>query len=196
MNEALLWLDVETTGLSHETDWLLEVAAIATTFDANLEPLGEPFSECLTLPEIGLRDIDPHVLEMHSTNGLWRACKTNGRSLSNLSGKLGATMTQWGLLDGPTVYLAGRSVHFDRGWLPQLEDAAALTWRARLNLSHRHFDLTAIKAYATLAGIPMSVPEDAHRALDDVQADITLARELIQAARQAVVRANETETPT
>lgn len=180
--EALLWLDVETTGLSHEEDDLLEVAAVATLFDAELTELGA-FHSVVAMPMVSITAIHPDVLEMHAKNGLWRDC-AKGQPLTNVSNMFGDFLRRWELLYGPTVYLAGRSVHFDRAWLPVLGAAADRSrWIDHLALSHRHFDLTAIKAFAGLAGITVDAPEDAHRALADVEADIALARRLIRITR-------------
>lgn len=178
IGEALLWLDVETTGLDPERDQLLEVAARATHLDPELTTIGEAFQ--VTFKTLVVEGVAEEVLAMHRESGLWEAVKWSQLDLREGKRRFNAALKGWGLLDGATVYLAGRSVHFDRAWLPRLNSY----WTSQLKLSHRHFDLTSIKAFATIAGIEFSVPEDAHRALADIDADIALARELIQAVRR------------
>jgi oligoribonuclease (3'-5' exoribonuclease) len=93
-----------------------------------------------------------------------------------LAGELHYQFRRWELWNGPDVYLAGRSVHFDRAWA-ETHFPTAFQY---VRLSHRHFDMTAIKAFVALADFAFGVPEDAHRALADVQADIALARQLVE----------------
>lgn len=175
--DVLLWLDVETTGLDPATDHLLEIAIQPTALDRDLTPLEDPFVRVLGIPpSLRLRDVDPAVLEMHSQNGLWRDCRQSALTPEGLARHIAAIATRWNLGTYGTVALAGRSVHFDRAWLSSILSEHEL---AALHLSHRHFDLTSIKTFATVAGVEFKVSEDAHRADLDVQEDIRLARRLL-----------------
>ena len=176
-NDVLLWLDVETTGLDPFTDHLLEIAIQPTALDRELTPLEEPFARTLGIPpSLRLRDIAPDVLEMHSRNGLWRDCRQSGLTPEGLARHIEGIATKWNLDSYATVALAGRSVHFDRAWLTSVLGEREI---AALHLSHRHFDLTSIKTFATVAGVEFKVSEDAHRAELDVQEDIRLARRML-----------------
>src|ERR1700692_4508344 len=68
MNDRLVWIDCEMTGLDIERDALIEIACLVTDGDLNLFDEGidliiKPPAEALeTMPEI--------VREMHTTSGL------------------------------------------------------------------------------------------------------------------------------
>lgn len=173
--EYLVWVDVETTGLK-TTDRLLEIAAIVTSMDARFTEWGEPFQRVIALGDIKVQDVDPFVLEMHAKNGLWEAAKnsrlTRDAALRELY-KWFAKLTEQDELNGGTFYWAGRSLHFDLRWVTEsgLDGVQ--------NFSHRRYDLTSIKAFLSVAGIEVAVPEENHRALDDVRGDIVVARQTV-----------------
>ncbi len=170
-HEVLLWVDVETTGLDPQADHLLEVAAVLTTFDSDFTQIGLPFERVAALPDIPFAAINQTVLEMHVTSGLWEACRTSRATPQILRDELErwlrVTRNNADIAYDTPMHPAGRSVHFDLDWIPDL------------GFHHRRFDLTPVKAYANLCGFSFGVPEDAHRALADVEADIELARRLV-----------------
>ena len=180
-HEVLLWVDVETTGLDPHADQLLEVAAVATTLDEKFDTLGEPFSRVVGLPRtLTFHRVAPEVIEMHAASRLWREALASKLSADQAAQAMYHWARSLELWNGPTVYFAGRSVHFDRRWI----EAHLYEGLRFLNISHRHFDLTAIKAFATVAELSFSVPEEKHRALDDVLDDIELARSLVGMIRR------------
>lgn len=185
MTEALLWVDVETTGLVPGEHRLLEVAMQATTFDRDFAEIGDPFHVVVYHgSDLRLQDVNPDVLRMHSENGLWRESR-GGHQFDQAFFRLTGQVNHWQALSEwkiDTFYLAGRSVHFDRKWLE--ESVPREIWE-QIPLSHRHFDLTAIKAWMDINGHSYGVPEETHRALRDVQDDIQLARSLAMVAAYA-----------
>lgn len=176
---TLLWVDVETTSLDPANGHLLEIAIVPTELDPAFTPLGDSFSLVFICPPVKLVDVHPDVLEMHARNGLWRE-SAKGRPPEKAWNAMRDSMRRWDLANKP-VMLAGRSVHFDRSWLDAFAPEHA--WHYA-QVSHRLFDLTPVKQFAELVGIPFSEPESTHRALEDVLADIQLARELVNDARQ------------
>ena len=68
MNERLVWIDCEMTGLSLETDALVEVAALVTDFDLNV--LGEGIDVLIKPPQAALDQMIDFVRNMHVTSGL------------------------------------------------------------------------------------------------------------------------------
>lgn len=64
----LLWIDLETTGISRTEAKILEIGMIVTSLDAAEE--GDRFI-CPVHPDhVSLYDLDPKVLRMHLDNGL------------------------------------------------------------------------------------------------------------------------------
>lgn len=173
----LCWLDVETTGLDPARNHLLEIAIVATELSPELTAIGEPAHGIFRYPEaLRLDSIHPDVLAMHASNGLWRESQDADLDYFVWNKVLG-TIESWDLA-GEEAMLAGRSVHFDRGWL---EKQAPQYIIDALNLTHRHFDLTSIKRFAELCGwSDLFEIESPHRALPDVLDDINLARDLVR----------------
>jgi len=58
--------------------------------------------------------------------------------------------------------LAGSSVHFDRTFLARFTPTLAR------NLSHRCYDVSAVKLFCRSLGMPKLPPEEAHRAMPDI----------------------------
>src|SRR3954447_26417718 len=68
VNDRLVWIDCEMTGLSLERDAVIEVAALVTDFDLNV--LGEGVDIVIKPPPEALDQMVPFVREMHTTSGL------------------------------------------------------------------------------------------------------------------------------
>jgi oligoribonuclease (3'-5' exoribonuclease) len=175
--EYLVWVDIETTGVNHRVDRLLEIGAVITTMSWEFRQVGEPFERVLGLGDHRLQLVDPKVIAMHSANGLWADAQKSRLEY----GQALAAMQKWfteHAPEGATFYWAGRSLHFDLQWLLRGHHANLETERT---FSHRRFDIRPILAFLTLSGVEFAMPEEKHRALPDVMADIELARTLIRA---------------
>ena len=68
MNDKLVWIDCEMTGLDLEHDALIEVAALVT--DYNLEVLGEGVDLVIKPPQAALEQMNDFVTTMHTSSGL------------------------------------------------------------------------------------------------------------------------------
>src|SRR5699024_7956934 len=68
VNDKLVWIDCEMTGLDPVNDALIEVAALVTNFD--LEVLGEGVDVVITPPAAAVRQMDKVVRGMHTRSGL------------------------------------------------------------------------------------------------------------------------------
>ena len=68
MNDKLVWIDCEMTGLSIKDDALIEVAALVTDFDLNV--LGEGVDLVIKPPQAALDQMNEFVTTMHTTSGL------------------------------------------------------------------------------------------------------------------------------
>lgn len=163
----LLWLDLETTGLDPHHDEILETACYFTYFADPFFTLADEAWFHRVEPKTNWTGVDPVVLDMHGKSGLVVDCVRATRHPRTLEGDL---LERFGDLTAPIV-LAGSSVHFDlgflRSWCPGF---------ARL-LSHRVYDVSAIKMFCQSIGMPdWPKEETAHRAIQDVQASVRIAQ--------------------
>jgi len=191
----LMWLDVETTGLDASRHQLLEVAVIITDLATPFVVEGTPLNFVMPLTESKLSTLDPFIIEMHSKNGLIDEClakdkemRAIGRSstgqrraapfdeyyygaLETMTAELSALIpdieqlaVQIGKKEAREriTALAGSSVHFDRTFL------AWFTPTLARNLSHRCYDVSAVKLFCRSLGMPKLPPEEAHRAMPDI----------------------------
>ena len=68
MNDRLVWIDCEMTGLDYALDALIEIACVVTDFDLN--PLGEGVDLVIKPPAEALAQMDDFVRSMHEKSGL------------------------------------------------------------------------------------------------------------------------------
>jgi oligoribonuclease len=68
VNDRLVWIDCEMTGLDLINDALIEVAALVTDFELNV--LGEGVDIVIKPPAAAVEQMDPFVRDMHTTSGL------------------------------------------------------------------------------------------------------------------------------
>jgi oligoribonuclease len=166
VNDRLVWIDCEMTGLDIGADALIEVAALVTDFELNV--LGDGIDVLVKPPAEAIEQMDDFVRTMHTTSGL----------LEELSGGLTLAEAEEQVLayirstcpDGSRPPLAGNTVATDRAFLardmPMLESF----------LHYRIVDVSSIKELARrwyprayFAAPPKS---GNHRALADIQESI------------------------
>lgn len=176
MNDVLVWVDTETTGLE-DTDDLLEIGLIVT--DHKLRELWNYSS--LLMPNRSLTammtESSEYVHNMHDVNGLWSDL-AKAWNVSKLPDPHDVEMAVLTLLQSADLEknihpLCGSTPHFDRRMmarvLPKLED-----W-----FHYRNIDVSSIKELAKIWAptIYDNRPgkDDAdkkHRVLDDIRASI------------------------
>ncbi|HSE07857.1 MAG TPA: oligoribonuclease [Nocardioidaceae bacterium] len=166
MNDRLVWIDCEMTGLDLGADALIEVAALVTDFDLNV--LGEGVDVVVKPPQEAIDQMDEFVRNMHTVSGLL-AELDNGVTLREAEEQVLAYIKQH-CPEGSRPPLAGNTVATDRAFLqrdtPELESF----------LHYRIVDVSSIKELARRwypRAYFNSPPKTGnHRALADIQESI------------------------
>jgi oligoribonuclease len=166
VNDRLVWIDCEMTGLDLGADALVEVAALVTDFDLNV--LGDGVDIVIAPPAAALEQMVPFVREMHTRSGLLDEL-AGGTTLADAQERVLAYVREH-CPEGSKPPLAGNTVATDRSFLardmPDLE--AFLHYRivdvsSIKELSRRWYPRTYFNAPAKSGG---------HRALADIQESI------------------------
>lgn len=178
-----LWTDLETSGLDEKRDRILEIGWAITDIDFNVirEPQDHVIAQedWLDFFHHWANEVPPVVQQMHADNGLFEEIQQEG--VSNLDrAYLALESDLLSLPENVEVHLAGRSVHFDRGFLLN-NDFTSLFSENRQGgplISHRVFDVRSIRTFLSLANLEVisKPPTVEHRALSDVMGDIHYAR--------------------
>lgn len=167
MSTRLVWIDLETTGLTPEDNRILEVASIIT--DLHLNEIARMEMVVGYSPRIvaDLREkADPFVRKMHADNGLWDASAKSPHPIGQVEANLGDFVKQHGGAVAACNHLAGNSIRLDANflerWMPSI-----------LPLMHyRILDVSCFKV-AALMYRPELVPEKGngsmHRAMTDIE---------------------------
>ncbi|OUZ12825.1 oligoribonuclease [Aeromicrobium sp. PE09-221] len=166
MNERLVWIDCEMTGLSLEHDALIEVAALVTDYD--LEVLGEGVDLVIKPPQEALEQMNEIVTQMHTASGLLTELDA-GISLREAEERLLEYVREH-VPEPRKAPLAGNSIGTDRGFIArdmhELEE----------HLHYRVVDVSSIKELARhwFPRAYFAAPEKGgnHRALADIRESI------------------------
>lgn len=177
---ALLWVDVETTGLDPSRDAILEIAAIVT--DSRGRQIGDPLHAVIKHdPEdvARMRATCPEVVRsMHDASGLW-SLLPEGEPLREVSARLTAAIAAHG--PARTLRMAGSSVRLDAAFVERYApDAAALL----------HYRIVDVSSLAFVAQAQRWVESEfpkasAHRALADIRESLAEYRWLCSAIATA-----------
>lgn len=174
----LLWIDLETTGLSANNDYILEVAWTITDNLCVGDDRVESHVVTPTPDAINALVITPIVYEMHEDSGLISDIE-NGVTVSieEIQDAILRDMDYYGN-DEPWM-LAGFSVHFDKGFvethLQGLYDV----------ISHRVFDVSTLRTFFKPFGfISESDNLAKHRAANDVMESLSVARGYINQIKE------------
>lgn len=179
MNDKLVWVDCEMTGLSLEADALIEIAALVTDYDLNV--LGDGVDLIIKPRQAALDQMNEVVTKMHTSSGL----------IEELAGGISVREAEEQVLDYVREYakepgktpLAGNSIGTDRAFLAR--DMTELeSW-----LHYRVIDVSSIKELSRhwFPRAYFASPEKggAHRALADIRESIDELRYYRRAVFQA-----------
>ncbi|RMI40166.1 oligoribonuclease [Streptomyces triticirhizae] len=170
MNDRMVWIDCEMTGLSLADDALVEVAALVT--DSELNVLGDGVDVVIRPPDAALESMPDVVRAMHTASGLLDEL-AGGRTLAEAEDLVLDYVVKHAPEAGKSP-LAGNSVGTDRGFLardmPRLEG----------HLHYRVIDVSSIKELARrwYPRVYFNSPEKSgnHRALADIRESIAELR--------------------
>lgn len=166
MNEYLVWVDCEMTGLSLSADALIEVALLVT--DAELNIVGDGVDVVIKPPQEALDQMPQVVREMHTTSGLLDELP-HGITMAEAEERLLAAVREF-VPEPRKAPLCGNSIATDRGFIARdlpLLDA---------HLHYRMVDVSSIKELARrwYPRVYFASPEKkgGHRALADIRESI------------------------
>ena len=166
MNDRLVWIDCEMTGLDLGADALIEVAALVTDFDLNV--LGDGVDVVIKPPQEAIEQMDEFVRNMHTVSGLLEVLD-NGVTMQEAEEQVLDYVKQH-CAEGSRPPLAGNTVATDRSFLAR--DMPAL----ESFLHYRIVDVSSIKELARRwyprAYFNAPAKTGNHRALADIQESI------------------------
>ena len=138
MNEHLVWIDCEMTGLDLETDALIEVAALVT--DSELTVLGEGIEVVIKPSAEALAQMGEFVRTMHDNSGLLPLLE-DGLEMAEAEERLLAYIRQH-VPEPRRAPLAGNTIGTDRAFLAR--DMPTL----EAHVHYRNVDVSSIKELA------------------------------------------------
>lgn len=166
MNDKLVWIDCEMTGLSLEHDALIEVAALVTDYD--LQVLGEGVDLVIKPPQEALEQMNEVVTQMHTTSGLLDELDA-GITLAEAEERVLDYVREF-VTEPRKAPLAGNSIGTDRAFLAR--DMSEL----ESYLHYRVVDVSSIKELARhwfpRAYFAAPAKGGNHRALADIRESI------------------------
>jgi oligoribonuclease len=167
VNDRLVWIDCEMTGLDLQRDALIEIAVLVT--DGDLRVLGDGVDVVIHADEATLAAMPDVVREMHAKSGLTDAVRASTVTVAQAE-RIALEYVRSHVPDPRTAPLAGNSIATDRGFLardmPELD----------AHLHYRMVDVSSIKELCRrwYPRVFYAKPEKglAHRALADIEESI------------------------
>ncbi len=167
VQDKLVWIDCEMTGLDLSKDKLIEIAALVT--DSELNVLGEGVDIVIHADDDALAGMPDVVQKMHAKSGLTEEVRASTVTLEEAEERVLAYIREHVPVAG-TVPLAGNSIGTDRGFITR--DMEALD----TYLHYRMIDVSSIKELSRrwYPRIYFGQPQKglAHRALADIKESI------------------------
>lgn len=162
---ALVWLDLETTGIDDRTCVILEIATIVT--DKNLEVVKEGPDLVIGQPDEVLEKMDPWCVKQHAASNLTEASRGSTVTLEEAEEQTLAFVRRH-CLRGKAP-LCGSSIGFDRRFI--------MHHMPKLNgyLSYRNVDVSSLKELVRRWNpgiVEKQEKASTHRALDDIRESI------------------------
>jgi oligoribonuclease len=158
---ALIWLDMEMTGLDPDCDHVLEIATLVT--NADLEVLAEGPDIVVHQPDEILDGMGEWCREHHGRSGLTEASRRSTIGLAEAEAQTLAFLER--LCERGKSPLCGNSIGQDRRFIYRHMPALAQF------LHYRSIDVTTVKELARrwYPQVPSAPKTESHRALDDIR---------------------------
>ncbi|GAA1462712.1 oligoribonuclease [Williamsia maris] len=177
MQDKLVWIDCEMTGLRLDTDKLIEIAALVTDSDLNI--LGEGVDVVIHADDADLEAMPDVVKKMHAASGLTDEVRASTVTVPEAE-QMVLDYVRKHVKSAGAAPLAGNSIATDRGFIAR--DMTALD----TYLHYRMIDVSSIKELSRrwYPRIYFGQPEKglAHRALADIRESIRELRYYRQTA--------------
>lgn len=164
-DDNLVWIDLEMTGLSPDTDSIIEIATVVT--NRNLEVLGEGPQFAIRHEEARLLEMDDWNRHQHGKSGLWQRVLEADADHAHAEAETLAFLQQW-VPPGKSP-MCGNSICQDRRFLhrqmPRLERF----------FHYRNLDVSTLKELARrwAPAVYKGFSKDsAHTALSDIRDSI------------------------
>jgi oligoribonuclease len=167
VNDRIVWIDCEMTGLDLAKDALIEIAVLVT--DGDLKVLGEGVDVVIHAPDDVLAGMPDVVREMHAKSGLTDAVRASTVDMATAQQMVLDHVREF--VPEPRIApLAGNSIATDRGFIAR--DMAELDE----HLHYRMIDVSSVKELCRrwFPRVFYAKPEKglAHRALADIEESI------------------------
>jgi oligoribonuclease len=166
VNDRLVWIDCEMTGLDYVSDALIEIACVVTDYDLN--PLGDGVDLVIKPPAEPVERMEEFVRSMHEKSGL-RDELDSGITLEEAEQQVLAYVREH-CAEGSRPPLAGNTVATDRAFIARdMKELDAF-------LHYRIVDVSSIKELSRRwyprAYFAAPAKRGNHRALTDIQESI------------------------
>jgi oligoribonuclease len=167
VNDRIVWIDCEMTGLDLTKDALIEIAVLVT--DGDLKVLGDGVDVVIHAPDDVLAGMPDVVREMHAKSGLTDAVRASTIDMATAQ-KMVLDHVREFVPEPRVAPLAGNSIGTDRGFIAR--DMAELDQ----HLHYRMIDVSSVKELCRrwFPRVFYAKPEKglAHRALADIEESI------------------------
>ena len=164
MNNRLIWIDLEMTGLEPERDVIIEIATLVT--DEQLNILAEGPSLAIHHAEDVLAGMDDWNQKHHSASGLLERVRASALDMAAAEQQTLAFLRQWN--QAASSPICGNSICQDRRFL------ARHMPRLEAFFHYRNLDVSTLKELARrwYPALPKFEKAGTHRALDDIRASL------------------------
>jgi len=166
MDDRLVWVDCEMTGLEPDKDFLLEIACIVT--ESDLTPIGQGVEICIHQSDGVLEKMGDWCKKHHGESGLTENCRKSFFSVADAENLVLEYVEP--ITIAKKCVLAGNTVWMDRIFLDRFMPKFVG------HLHYRIIDVSTIKELCRRWNpkIFKNAPEKklSHRALDDIKESI------------------------